>query len=95
MARSLSSSSGSESIVSSSSQSQCKEISMRSLSGGMLICSCTKYGMTWKVAIGQSNTEPSSSKIIYMPPLFCKITISGPIYLVCILQLNDFSIAVF
>ena len=56
---------------------------------------CAKYGMTRKVAIGRSNTDPLSSEMIYTLPLFHDITISGPIYLAHILWLSDFSIAVF
>ena len=55
----------------------------------------TKYGMMRKAVIGQSNTDPLSSEMIYALPLFRDITISGPIYLARILWLSNFSIAVF
>ena len=48
-----------------------------------------------KATIGRSNTELLSSEMIYALPLFCDITISGLIYLACILWLSDFSIVVF
>ena len=52
-------------------------------------------GKVWNAAIGQSKTKPSSLEMMYMSPLFCDMMMSGLRYLTHILQLRDFSMAVF
>ena len=71
-------SSGSASGESSSSCNRCCEISSNSSSGGKVRFVRAKYGMTRKAAMGLSNTEPSSSAIIYAPPLLREMTMRGP-----------------
>ena len=59
------------------------------------MCWWVKYGTAQNAAIGWSKTEPSSSEMMNVPPLFCDMTMSGLRYLAHILQLRDFSMVVF
>ena len=59
------------------------------------MCWWAKDGMTWNAVIGWSNTEPSSLEMMHAPPLFCDMMMSRLRYLTHILQLRDFSMAVF
>ena len=89
------SSSGSATRESLSSCNCALEMLSKLLRGGSWIIVHAKYGIMWNAAMGLSNTNPSSSAIMYAPPLFLASTMSGPRYRGRIFLLRAFSIVVF
>ena len=55
-----------------------QEMLSKSSRDGIAIAMRAKYGITLKAATGLLNTEPSSSVIMYAPPLLREMTIRGP-----------------